>query len=258
MQYVPFRLLLIKAMISTVAFQVLGGIADTVAQTLTAYRSRSRTLPSNAKNSLISIEFQEFGKEKPAPLAELPAAKAPPAPFDFERLTRFMAYGFIMAPVQFQWFGFLSRALPLVKGRSTVPALQRVAMDQLIFAPIGKCHWIKLDSGSKESRSELLLHLHDRRRGRWTTGDCAQVSGCVHAGPEGQLHALACGPNSQLSSGSYTISNCMLLNTITLKTIICLPSTSPLYPLLGLPGPPTCLLRTLRMKTEPKGSTSYL
>jgi len=116
---------------------VLGGIADTVAQTLTAFRARSKSLPSSAKNDFVSIEFQEIGKEKPAPMGELPAARAPPAPFDFERLTRFMAYGFIMAPIQFQWFGFLSRAFPLVKGRSTVPALQRVAMDQLIFAPIG-------------------------------------------------------------------------------------------------------------------------
>jgi Mpv17 / PMP22 family len=48
-----------------------------------------------------------------------------------------MAYGFLMAPIQFQWFGFLSRAFPITKTRSTLPALQRVAMDQLIFAPIG-------------------------------------------------------------------------------------------------------------------------
>jgi hypothetical protein len=40
--------------------------------------------------------------------------------FDFERLTRFMAYGFFMAPVQFQWFGFLSRAFPLTKKNPTV------------------------------------------------------------------------------------------------------------------------------------------
>jgi Mpv17 / PMP22 family len=48
-----------------------------------------------------------------------------------------MAYGFLMAPIQFQWFGFLSRTFPITKSSGTVPAVQRVAMDQLIFAPIG-------------------------------------------------------------------------------------------------------------------------
>lgn len=65
-----------------------------------------------------------------------PHKKSPP-PFDFERLTRFMSYGFIMSPVQFQWFAFLSRAFPITKESATVPAMKRVAFDQLIFAPIG-------------------------------------------------------------------------------------------------------------------------
>lgn len=60
-----------------------------------------------------------------------------PPPFDFERLTRFMAYGFIMSPVQYQWFGFLSRTFQVTKQRAAVPALQRVCFDQLIFAPMG-------------------------------------------------------------------------------------------------------------------------
>ncbi|RMZ78906.1 hypothetical protein DV737_g3698, partial [Chaetothyriales sp. CBS 132003] len=60
-----------------------------------------------------------------------------PAPFDFERLTRFMSYGFLWAPAQFKWFGLLTRLFPITPGRGTVPALQRVAMDQLIFAPVG-------------------------------------------------------------------------------------------------------------------------
>lgn len=49
-----------------------------------------------------------------------------------------MAYGFFMAPIQFQWFKFLSRAFPLTKKAATVPALKRVAVDQLIFAPFGE------------------------------------------------------------------------------------------------------------------------
>ncbi len=43
-----------------------------------------------------------------------------------------------MAPLQFKWFAFLSWAFPVTKAASTIPALKRVAFDQLIFAPIGK------------------------------------------------------------------------------------------------------------------------
>ena len=76
--------------------------------------------------------------EKPARLSPAlsPTYSGPPA-FDFERLTRFMSYGFLMAPVQFKWFGLLTRWFPITPTRGTIPALQRVAMDQLIFAPIG-------------------------------------------------------------------------------------------------------------------------
>lgn len=70
-------------------------------------------------------------------MGELGSARNMAPPFDFERLTRFMSYGFFMAPVQFQWFGFLSRTFPITKTQGTLPALKRVAMDQLMFAPIG-------------------------------------------------------------------------------------------------------------------------
>lgn len=48
-----------------------------------------------------------------------------------------MAYGFMMSPVQYHWFSFLSRAFPLPKTGGIVPALKRVALDQLMFAPFG-------------------------------------------------------------------------------------------------------------------------
>lgn len=67
----------------------------------------------------------------------IPLRPPPPPAFDFERLTRFMAYGFIMSPVQFHWFSFLSTTFPTTKESKTVPTLQRVAFDQLIFAPVG-------------------------------------------------------------------------------------------------------------------------
>ena len=42
-----------------------------------------------------------------------------------------------MSPVQFKWYGLLTKWFPVTPLRGTIPALQRMAMDQLIFAPIG-------------------------------------------------------------------------------------------------------------------------
>ncbi|MCJ1481056.1 hypothetical protein MMC06_001212 [Schaereria dolodes] len=118
---------------------VLGGIADTVAQTLTSIRQRSlRQAGGVHSDDFLSIEIHELDKKNPWPTGDLiPPSRGLPPPFDFERLTRFMAYGFIMSPLQFHWFSFLSRSFPITKQSGTVPAMKRVAMDQLIFAPIG-------------------------------------------------------------------------------------------------------------------------
>lgn len=114
---------------------VLGGVADTVAQLITAFKFRSEQRAQGG-DDFISIEIDDLDKRKSSVVGELGHARSPP-PLDFERLTRFMAYGFFMAPLQFQWFGFLSRAFPLTKKNPTVPALKRVAFDQFIFAPFG-------------------------------------------------------------------------------------------------------------------------
>lgn len=116
--------------------QILGGIADTVAQSLTAIRQRA--VRKGDKDNFLAIEIHELDKRNPWPPGEIiPDSKKLPPPFDFERLTRFMSYGFLMAPVQHKWFGFLSKTFPITKTSAFVPALKRVAFDQLIFAPIG-------------------------------------------------------------------------------------------------------------------------
>jgi len=117
----------------------LGGIADTVAQSLTAIRERAARKPGGPdKDDFIAIEIHELDKKNPWPPGELiPDSRRLPPPFDFERLTRFMAYGFLMAPVQHKWFSFLSKAFPVTKTAALVPALKRVAFDQFIFAPFG-------------------------------------------------------------------------------------------------------------------------
>ncbi|KAJ5383038.1 hypothetical protein N7517_000949 [Penicillium concentricum] len=113
---------------------VLGGVADTVAQLITAFRTRR---PLANGDEFLSIEIPDFDKNKVPAAGELGYARNTSPSFDFERLTRFMSYGFLMAPLQFQWFGFLSRAFPLTKMNPTAPVFKRVAFDQLIFAPFG-------------------------------------------------------------------------------------------------------------------------
>ncbi|KAI1367911.1 hypothetical protein F5Y08DRAFT_297293 [Xylaria arbuscula] len=117
---------------------VLGGIADAVAQTITSVKQRSnnRKLVSPTRDDPISIEIRDFDK-KDARGDYYPNPRTLATPFDFERLTRFMAYGFAMAPITFKWFGLLSRAFPITKTSALVPALKRVVVDQVVFAPIG-------------------------------------------------------------------------------------------------------------------------
>lgn len=91
-----------------------------------------------AKDDFFAIEIHELDKKNPYPDDDLiPNSKRLPPPFDFERLTRFMAYGFLMAPIQHKWFGFLSKTFPVTKASAFVPALKRVAFDQFLFAPVG-------------------------------------------------------------------------------------------------------------------------
>lgn len=112
---------------------VLGGIADTVAQSITAVRERA--LRKNPRDETVAYELD---RKDPFTDRELiPESKILPPPFDFERLTRFMAYGFGMAPLQFRWFRFLEKTFPITKGSAFLPAMKRVAFDQLIFAPFG-------------------------------------------------------------------------------------------------------------------------
>lgn len=119
--------------------QVLGGIADTVAQSLTAIRQRALRKPGGVgKDDFLAIEIHELDEKNPlSPTELIPPSKRLPPPFDFERLTRFMSYGFMMAPVQFKWFQFLSRAFPITKTAGLTAAFKRVALDQLIMAPAG-------------------------------------------------------------------------------------------------------------------------
>ncbi|KAB8338988.1 hypothetical protein FH972_021927 [Carpinus fangiana] len=106
---------------------------------MTATRERALRKPESPRkdDDTLAIEIHELGqKDSYTERDVLPDSRGLPPPFDFERLTRFMSYGFLMAPLQYKWFGFLARAFPITKSLGTGPALKRVAFDQLIFSPM--------------------------------------------------------------------------------------------------------------------------
>ncbi|CAM1510659.1 Fc.00g009940.m01.CDS01 [Cosmosporella sp. VM-42] len=145
---------------------VLGGIADTVAQTITSIRMRALRKPGGVdKNDGIAIEIHDLDRKNPLYDRDLiPDSKSLPPPFDFERLTRFMAYGFCMAPVQFKWFQFLTRIFPITKTAAFGPAMKRVAFDQLIFAPFGVGMFFTVmtiaEGGGKRAISHKLRDMY--------------------------------------------------------------------------------------------------
>jgi hypothetical protein len=125
---------------------VLGGVADTVAQTLTAVRQRAvRKEGGPDKDDFVAIEIHELDRRNPLNENDIiPDSKRLPPPFDFERTVRFMSYGFIMSPLQHRWFRFLSSTFPMSKTSTWLPALKRVSFDQFLFAPAGKCKIVLL------------------------------------------------------------------------------------------------------------------
>ncbi|KAK3487480.1 uncharacterized protein B0T23DRAFT_406790 [Neurospora hispaniola] len=149
---------------------VLAGVADTVAQSITAVRQRAvRKYPPgrgpNARDDFVAYEIHELDRKNPLNEQELiPESRDLPPPFDFERLTRFMAFGFCMAPLQFKWFGFLERCFPITKKNAYQSALKRVAFDQLIFAPFGlACFFTAMtlaEGGGKRGVYEKMRDLY--------------------------------------------------------------------------------------------------
>ncbi|KAI5776214.1 hypothetical protein EDC01DRAFT_720134 [Geopyxis carbonaria] len=113
---------------------ILNGVADTVAQTVTAVRQRKARQKALAKKDGISIEIHDLSeKSLPTHRADLYNIQL----FDVERLVRFMSWGFLMAPIQLQWFQLLSEWFPITELNKTTATIWRVLVDQVFFSPIG-------------------------------------------------------------------------------------------------------------------------
>jgi len=145
---------------------VLGGIADTVAQTLTSVRQGAGRQRGGAqRDDFLAIQIHELDEKNKIAMHELiPDTRRLPLPFDFERLTRFMAYGFIMSPIQFHWFAWLSSAFPITKTAAMIPVVKRMACDQLMFSPFGlACFFTFMtvaEGGGKRAISKKLQDMY--------------------------------------------------------------------------------------------------
>jgi hypothetical protein len=173
---------------------------------------RSSIGPNDPRDdNLFSMGLQELDSKVPWPEndATSPASKRNPPPFDFERTVRFMAYPFIMTPLQHKWFGFLSKTFPLTGGHATLAAMKRVAFDQLLFAPVGMLAntWRCLSERvlTWYHRSRMFLHIHDSSRGRRQARSHSQVPGRLHPSAQGQLPGLATSTGSELPDYSDSV-----------------------------------------------------
>lgn len=87
--------------------------------------------------------------------------------------------GFLMAPISFTWFGFLSEIFPVTTESQTGPALWRVALDQLVFSPICELARFTQNTGiptdEKSCSFGIIFHLHDTGRRRWEKGGDAKI-----------------------------------------------------------------------------------
>lgn len=111
-----------------VANAILNGLSDTFAQTLTTIRARQRNLDRDKEARLDAIR-EEYDLSVQASVEMLKGAERQ---FDYERLARFVCYGFFAAVLQFKWFAWLEDTFPIA-GHSAL--VKRLFADQLFYAP---------------------------------------------------------------------------------------------------------------------------
>jgi hypothetical protein len=171
----------------------LGGIADTVAQGITAYRTRQLSLPTNADTRhFISsgVELEDLN-EKPARLSPAlsPTYNGPPA-FDFERMTRFFCVRLLDD----------ARPVLLVRSLNSVVPSHGYTRNNSRHAAgsDGSTHLCAY-------RSQRILHLHDRGRRRRKETHCQEVSGHLHPNLTSELYAVARRADAELPSHAAAI-----------------------------------------------------
>jgi len=165
---------------------ILSGIADTVAQSLTSLRTSRVRNPSAIPPSISRIEgeIHELDEKNPFKVGDtdlIHESSNGPPPFDFERLVRFMAYSFIMSPVQYHWFALLGRTFPIAKGTVGVgQVLKRTALDQSVMAPAGlSCFFTFMTlaegGGKKEIKNKFQTAYLPALKANWIVWPAVQI-----------------------------------------------------------------------------------
>lgn len=109
-----------------IANSLLTGVSDTFAQMMTIIQDRHRNMDRDKEARLEAIR-EEY--DLPVGLEMMKGAERA---VDFERLARFICYGFLAAVVQFKWFAWLDESFPIA-GHSAL--FKRLLADQLFYAP---------------------------------------------------------------------------------------------------------------------------
>ncbi|KAG7711188.1 hypothetical protein KL950_001154 [Ogataea haglerorum] len=154
---------------------VLYGIADTLAQSISAYFQQAsfqeHSLPYDIATYLGTLVprrpedyFVDYGEEGEISVHQArDAADAAPPTFQVRRFAGFVFWGFLMSFVQVAWYSFLNAMYKDVP--TFVSVLERVLTDQLCFSPVSlACFFtygtLVIEQGSADDVKEKLYRVY--------------------------------------------------------------------------------------------------
>ncbi|KAG7840403.1 hypothetical protein KL942_002354 [Ogataea angusta] len=165
-----------SSLVATMATNiVLYGIADTLAQSITAYCQQAsfqeRNLPYNIATYLETLVprrpedyFVDYGEDGEISVQQVGnTTEAAPPTFQVRRFAGFVFWGFLMSFVQVVWYSFLNAMYKDVP--TFVSVLERVLTDQLCFSPVSlACFFtygtLVIEQGSADDVREKLYRVY--------------------------------------------------------------------------------------------------
>ncbi|KAG7882336.1 hypothetical protein KL925_001523 [Ogataea polymorpha] len=165
-----------SSLVATMATNiVLYGIADTLAQSITAYCQQTsfqeRNLPYNIATYLETLVprrpedyFVDYGEDGEISVHQVEETTESSLPtFQVRRFAGFVFWGFLMSFVQVVWYSFLNAMYKDVP--TFVSVLERVLTDQLCFSPVSlACFFtygtLVIEQGSVDDVKEKLYRVY--------------------------------------------------------------------------------------------------
>ncbi|KAH3665618.1 hypothetical protein OGAPHI_003806 [Ogataea philodendri] len=165
-----------SSLVATMATNiVLYGIADTLAQSISAYfqqispqrRSSAYSLATYLESAVPRRPedyFVDYGEDGEVSMGLQNTEQPPEAPgFQFRRFAGFIVWGFMMSFVQVVWYSFLNSMYN--DDPSVVSVLERVLTDQLCFSPVSlACFFaygtLVIEQGTSEDVKNKLYRIY--------------------------------------------------------------------------------------------------